>query len=144
MNGFLFIVLLVFLCIVVFVIKNTVWIRIRNWWLRIILQPPHFNESTKHYVRIITKTPDSKEEFIYETGKTGKGSGELQVPISDGKKEVYSVAVDKNDDDNFYLTLRKEGSNNPITLSLNSIYDLKKDGRILLIYTNIKVYGIKK
>ena len=61
---------------------------------------------------------------------------------------AFAVAVEKDENGEFYLELRHRQGNTPVPvrLRLNTVYDLDdeqiQDGdRIQLIYTNIKVYG---
>lgn len=130
------VVVLAVFCAVLFIIKNTLWFHIRNLLINRELQPPSFSEHIKHYVMIIKKSP-KPTELIREIRNE-----ELRVPINDGTELLYTITIDKDESDKFYLTLRTEGSNTPIYLHLYSAYDLPDvDEQIRLIYTNTKTYG---
>lgn len=114
----------------VFIAENKLWFNIRNWWINRKLQP-HLKKLTKHYVRIIKKTP-KPTEFIYEVEENG-------LQVNSNGKCLFTVKIGKYKKNKFYLKCEEEGGKEPINLDPNSAYELK-DNAMIIIYTNIKVY----
>ena len=92
-------------------------------------KPVKSDECTKHYVRIIKKTPEPEESIIEIRNQS-------RIRIGEGEGRV-SIEKDNN---GFYLVLEGWGSNEPMMrLAPNSPCDLNVGGeQIRLIYTYTK------
>ena len=116
--------------IFVFFVKYKPLFRIRNWWTVYKLQPSGKFEY-KHYVRVIKRT-HQPTEFIYEIGKK-----KMKDP-NDVEKLLSTAKIGK---DKLHITLKREGSEEPVRLDFNSAYDLDVNGEtVRLIYTRIIVF----
>ena len=122
------------------IIKNTVYWRIRNRWRSTFIQMPSLSEQDKHYIRIIKKTP----RFTESIREIENAEDELHIPVNNGEDRVYTVTIDKDDnDDDKCLKLRRNG-NLIVTLHPHRPKDLPEvvgDEQIRLVYVNTKTYG---